>query len=333
MLYLDYGKRHDMYITNSEGGRENKDAVEFVKHMNSIIRERHPNILMMAEESTEWAGVTKSVDEGGLGFSLKWNMGWMNDFLSYMGKDSVHRKHHHNYLTFAMMYNHSENFMLVLSHDEVVHGKGALVNKMPGDVWQKMANLRAAFGFMMGHPGKKLLFMGGELAQFEEWSETKSLNWFLLEEYEHHRQIQDYVRDINKLYVKEKAFWHNEDQGFGGGFEWINADDSQHSLLTFFRRAPKTYRNKPVLTPEGDEAQEILIFICNFTPEPWLAHRVGVPIAGKYKEILNSDDVKYGGSGIINPNVKVSEPGDWDNRPQSIEVAVPPLGAVIFKLQ
>ena len=333
MLYLDYGKRGDMYVTNAQGGRENDDAVEYIKHMNSIINERHPNVMMMAEESTEWAGVTKSVDEGGLGFSLKWNMGWMNDFLSYMNKDSVHRKHHHNQLTFAMMYNHSENFMLVLSHDEVVHGKGSLVNKMPGDTWQKMANLRAAFGFMMGHPGKKLIFMGGEIAQFEEWSEAKSLNWFLLDEFEHHKQVQTFVKDLNKLYLKEKAFWYNEDQGFGGGFEWINPNDSEHSLLTFFRRAPKTYRSKPVINSDGTEAQEILVFVCNFTPEPWLKHRIGVPIHGKYKEIINSDNVKYGGSGIVNAKVIETEEIDWDNRSHSVELAVPPLGTVVLKLQ
>ena len=333
MLYLDYGKRSGQHITNEHGGRENGDAVEFIKHMNSIIRENYPNILMVAEESTEWAGVTRPASGDGLGFSLKWNMGWMNDFLSYMGKDSAFRKYHHNQLTFAMMYNHSENFMLVLSHDEVVHGKGSLVNKMPGDIWQKAANLRAAFTFMMGHPGKKLLFMGGEIAQFEEWSETKSLNWFLLDEYEHHRQIQAFVRDLNKLYVKEKAFWYNENQGFGGGFEWINPNDAEHSLVTFFRRAPKTYRNKRVLTPDGNEAQEILVFVCNFTPVPWMQHRVGVPVAGTYQELINSDNLKYGGSGVVNPEVLVSEDADWDNRPYSIEVAVPPLGVTVLKLK
>jgi len=332
MLYRDYGKEGGDWVANEYGGRDNPDAVEFIKHMNSIISEKHPNILMMAEESTEWAGVTKPVSEDGLGFSLKWNMGWMNDFLDYMAKDSVHRKYHHNQLTFAMMYNHSENFMLVLSHDEVVHMKGALVNKMPGDVWQKMANLRAAFTFMMGHPGKKLLFMGGEIAQFEEWSEYKSVNWFLLDEFEHHKQIQSFVRDLNKLYIKEKAFWYNEDQGYGGGFEWINPNDAEHSILTFFRRAPKTYRNKQVMTPEGTEAQEILVFICNFTPEPWLKHRVGVPIAGTYEEIINSDDGKYGGSGVINKEARVSDNIEWDGRPCSIEVAVPPLGVTVLRL-
>ena len=333
MLYLDYGKNDGQWIANPYGGRENTDAVEFIKHMNSVIRDKHPGIMMVAEESTEWVGVTRSVQEDGLGFSLKWNMGWMNDFLSYMSKDSLYRKHHHNQLTFAMMYNHSERFMLVLSHDEVVHGKRSLVNKMSGDIWQKMANLRAAYTFMMGHPGKKLLFMGGEIAQFDEWSETRELHWFLVDEFEHHKQIQDFVRDLNKLYAKEKTLWHNEDQGFGGGFEWINPNDWEHSLITFFRRAPKTYRSKPVLTPEGNEVQEILLFVCNFTPEPWLAHRVGVPIAGTYEEILNSDHPKYGGSGILNPEPKVSEDINWDNRPHSIEVSVPPLGVAVLKLK
>ena len=333
MLYLDYGKREGQQIKNAHGGSENIDAVEFIKHMNSIINEKHPHVLMMAEESTEWTGVTLPVGEGGLGFSLKWNMGWMNDFLSYMSKDSVFRKYHHNQLTFAMMYNHSERFMLVLSHDEVVHGKGSLVNKMPGDVWQKMANLRAAYAFTIGHPGKKLLFMGGEIAQFEEWSEAGELNWFLLDEFESHRQIQNFTKDLNKLYLKEKAFWNDENQGFGGGFEWINPNDIKHSLISFFRRAPKTYRNKQVINPDGTEAQEILVFICNFTPNPWLVHRVGVPIAGTYKEILNSDNKKYGGSNVSNPKALVSEKIEWDNRPYSIEVAVPPLGVSILKLQ
>ncbi|MCL1999168.1 MAG: 1,4-alpha-glucan branching protein GlgB [Turicibacter sp.] len=333
MLYLDYGKRSDQAVTNQYGGRENHEAVEFIKHMNSIISERCPGILMTAEESTEWAGVTKPASEDGLGFNLKWNMGWMNDFLSYMNEDSVHRKYHHNKLTFAMMYNHSENFMLVLSHDEVVHGKGSLVNKMPGDTWQKMANLRAALMFMMGHPGKKLLFMGGELAQFEEWSEAKALNWFLLDEFEHHRQIQNFVRDINKLYLKEKPFWHNEDQGYGGGFEWINPNDAEHSILTFFRRAPKTYRNKQVKNDDGTDAQDILVFVCNFTPVPWLQHRVGVPIAGNYAEIISTDDSKYGGSGIMNTAPRHSDDIEWDGRPHSVEIAVPPLGVSVLKLQ
>ena len=332
MLYLDYGKREGQWIQNAYGGRENPDAVEFVKHMNSIIKEKHPNVLMTAEESTEWAGVTRPVSEDGLGFALKWNMGWMNDFLSYMGKDSAFRKYHHNQLTFAMMYNYTEKFMLVLSHDEVVHGKGSLVNKMPGDVWQKTANLRAAYTFMMGHPGKKLLFMGGEIAQFEEWSETKALNWFLLDEFEHHRQVQTFVRDLNRIYAKERALWYNEDQGFGGGFEWINPDDAEHSLLSFFRRAPKIYRNKPVLDPEGQAVQEILVFVCNFTPVPWLNHRVGVPIPGVYTEIINSDDTKYGGSGVTNPEPRTSEEGEWDGRPHSIELAIPPLGVAVFKV-
>jgi len=332
MLYLDYGKEHGQWVANAYGGRENNDAVEFIKHMNSIIREKHPNILMMAEESTEWAGVTRPVSEDGLGFSLKWNMGWMNDFLDYMCKDSVHRKHHHNQITFAMMYNHSERFILVLSHDEVVHGKGALINKMPGDVWQKMANLRAAYGFMMGHPGKKLLFMGGEIAQFEEWSEAKSLNWFLLDEFEYHRQMQEFVRDLNKLYVKEKPFWY-DDGGFSGGFEWINCNDAEHSIISFFRRAPKTYRNKPVLDDAGHQVNEVLVFAANFTPVPCMNYRLGLPADGKYTELINSDDTKYGGGGIVNKGDRDAQHIAWDNNPYSIEIAVPPLGVTVLKLK
>ncbi|MCL1844104.1 MAG: 1,4-alpha-glucan branching protein GlgB [Defluviitaleaceae bacterium] len=328
MLYLDYGKQFGQWVPNQYGGRENIEAVEFMKHMNSIILGAHPNVLMVAEESTAWTGVTRDVQHDGLGFSLKWNMGWMNDFLEYMTKDSVYRRHHHHNLTFSMVYAYSEKYILVLSHDEVVHGKGSLVNKMPGDTWQKMANLRSALGYMIGHPGKKLLFMGGEFAQFDEWSEARTLDWFLLDVYEHHRQMKEFVKDLNHLYLREKALWQNDFEG--GGFSWINSDDYERSILSFHRTAEKKRRSKADQEAKGS-SYEYLIFICNFTPCPHLDYRVGLPAPGKYTEIMNSDDEKYGGSGIINPDVLSSEEHLCDGRQHSIPVKLPPLGVVILK--
>ena len=328
MLYLDYGKKYGEWVANKYGGRENIDAVEFMKHMNSIISGKHPNVLMIAEESTAWTGVTRPTEYEGLGFNLKWNMGWMNDFLSYMCKDSVYRKHHHHNLTFSMVYAYSEKYMLVLSHDEVVHGKGSLVNKMPGDTWQKMANLRSAYGYMMGHPGKKLLFMGGEFAQFDEWSEAKTLDWFLLDGFEHHRQMQTFVKDLNQLYLNETALWQKDFQG--DGFQWINCNDAERSILSFVRIAEKKRRTKAEQEKKGSQ-YEYLIFICNFTPAPHLDYRVGVPIAGEYVEVLNSDQVQYGGSGIINPGKLAAEEHLCDGRQFSVPIQLPPLGVVVLK--
>ncbi|MCT4596264.1 MAG: 1,4-alpha-glucan branching protein GlgB [Vallitalea sp.] len=313
MLYLDYGKEDGEWIPNSDGGRENFEAVEFLKHLNSIVYEKYPGIMMIAEESTSWAGVSRPTFAGGLGFGLKWNMGWMNDFLRYMQKDPIHRKFHHNDLTFSMVYAYTENFVLVLSHDEVVHGKGSMIGKMPGDYWQKFANLRAAYGFMYGHPGKKLQFMGNELAQFDEWSEENSLHWHLLE-YDSHKQMQDYIRDLNKLYQSEIAFWY--DDFTSNGFEWINCSDSEESIITFIRK--------------GKNIEDTLIFICNFTPIPRTMHRIGVPYKGKYVEILNSDDNKYGGSGVINDTIS-SKAIQWDGKNYAIDIKVPPLGVSILK--
>ncbi|MCL2286447.1 MAG: 1,4-alpha-glucan branching protein GlgB [Firmicutes bacterium] len=319
MLYLDYGKDSGQWVPNQYGGRENDEAVEFMKHMNSIIADKHPNVLIIAEESTAWPGVTHPVEENGLGFNLKWNMGWMNDFLSYMRTDSVYRKHHHHNLTFSMVYAYSEKYILVLSHDEVVHGKGSLINKMPGDIWQKFANLRAAYTFMMGHPGKKLLFMGGEFAQFSEWSEMRQLDWFLIDDYEHHRQMHNFVRDINKIYLKEKALWQNDFLPLG--FRWISSHDSERSIVSFCR-VGKSPRSK---------YYEYLVFVCNFTPVPHLDYRVGLPVAGKYKEILNSDATIYGGSGVLNPGTLVAEEHLCDGREYSVPIKLPPLGVVVLK--
>ena len=270
--------------------------------------------MMIAEESTAWPNVSRPTDIGGLGFGFKWNMGWMNDFLRYIAKDPIHRKYHHNDLTFGLIYAFTENFILVLSHDEVVHGKGSMINKMPGDYWQKFANLRVAYGFMYGHPGKKLLFMGGEFAQFDEWSEAKSLDWHLLE-FDKHREIKEYVKDLNKLYLKETAFWEYDFSW--EGFEWINGFDADSSTISFIRK--------------GKKPDNYLIFICNFTPVPRYTHRIGVPQKGKYKEILNSDSYKYGGSNVINDGEILSEAIEWDGRQNSIELKIPPLGMVIIK--
>jgi len=328
MLYLDYGKKYGEWVPNQYGGRENIDAVEFMKHMNSVLLEKHPNVMMMAEESTAWTGVTRPTKHDGLGFSLKWNMGWMNDFLEYMQMDSVYRKHHHHNLTFSMVYAYSEKYILVLSHDEVVHGKGSLVNKMPGDNWQKMANLRTAFGYMIGHPGKKLLFMGGEFAQYSEWSEERTLDWFLLDEYEHHRQMKTFVKDINHLYLEEQALWQKDFEG--DGFRWINCDDNERSILSFYRVAEKRRRSKKEQELKGS-SYEYLIFVCNFTPTPDLEYRVGLPAPGSYTEVLNSDDSRYGGSGITNPDILIAEEYLCDGKEYSVPIKLPPLGVVVLK--
>ena len=314
MLYLDFCKNAGEWVPNEYGGHENIAAIEFIKHMNSMMIKRNPNVLMIAEESTSWEGVTRDVDCDGLGFRLKWNMGWMNDMLFYMAKDHVHRKFHHNNLTFASMYNHTERFVLVLSHDEVVHGKRSLLNRMPGDLWRKFAGLRTFLGFMYAHSGKKLLFMGGEFGQFIEWDEKRPLDWFLLE-HNHHSNMLEYTRDLNALYLKEKSMWHDD---FGtGGFEWIQADDKMRSMLTFFRK--------------GVDPRDITIFICNFTPTPYPDYRMGVPFEGAYHEVFSSDDTKYGGSNTVNRQIMYADNIEWDRREFSISVQVPPLGISVLK--
>ena len=314
MLYLDYGKESGEWIPNPHGGKENLDAIEFFKHLNSIIYQRNPQVMMIAEESTSWHGVSRPTDMGGLGFGFKWNMGWMNDFLRYIEKEPIHRKYHHRDLTFSMIYAYTENFILVLSHDEVVHGKGSMIGKMPGDYWQKFANLRCAYGFMYGHPGKKLLFMGGEFGQFDEWSENKSLDWNLLE-YDKHRQLKDYVRDLNVLYRKEPALWQMDYNYLG--FEWINCQDSDESIVSFVRKA--------------DNPNDCIVVVSNFTPVPKTLHRIGVPYEGVYTEVLNSDDIKYGGSGICNEKPIHSEMIPYDGKEYSIGLKVSPLATIVFK--
>lgn len=314
MLYLDYGKDAGEWIPNPHGGRENYEAVEFFKHMNSVLYGRHPQLLMVAEESTSWPGVSRPAEVGGLGFGLKWNMGWMNDFLRYIEHDPIHRQYHHNDLTFSMVYAFTENFVLTLSHDEVVHGKGSMIEKMPGDYWQKFANLRAAYGFMYTHPGKKCLFMGSEFAQFDEWDEAKSLDWHLLD-FDKHRETQNYVRDLNNLYKDQRALWY--DDFTDKGFQWINCTDNKSSVVSFARFT--------------DKKDETVIIVANFTPVPLNNHRIGLPFVGTYEEIFNSDDLKYGGSGVVNDRALVTDTVSYDHRDQSAELVVPPLGVTVLR--
>lgn len=315
MLYLDYGKDGDEWIPNPHGGRENMEAVEFFKHLNSILYKRNPNALMIAEESTAWPGVSRPANYGGLGFGLKWNMGWMNDFLRYISKESIHKKYHHNDVTFSLVYAFTENFVLVLSHDEVVHGKGSMINKMPGDYWQKFANLRCAYGFKYGHPGKKLLFMGCEFAQFDEWAEDKSLDWHLLE-FEKHSQMKQYVADLNSVYKNENSLW--ADDFTNNGFEWINCNDAEESIVSFIRK--------------GKTKDDLMVIVSNFTPVPRTMHRVGVGVRGVYQEVINSDDLKYGGSGVVNPTPLHTQDVPYDFKPYSLDFKIPPLATCMFKL-
>ena len=312
LLRLDFCKEEGQWLPNVYGGSENLEAIEFLKHMNSVIAEREPGALMIAEDSTAWPGVTKKVDEGGLGFSLKWNMGWMNDFLSYIKLDPIYRKYHQNKLTFGMAYHYAENFVLVLSHDEVVHTKSSMIGKMPGDVWQSFANLRLSYGFMMGHPGKKLLFMGGEFAQYSEWSEARSLDWHLLQ-YADHQEMQAYVKELNHLYTEESAFWAEDFDP--NGFQWIECDDAESSIVSFVRRS---------------EEKE-LVFLCNFTPVVHHGFSLGVPQEGVYHERLNSDAARFGGSDVINAVPLQSKAEPAGRCPFRVELDVPPLGMVILE--
>ena len=312
MLYLDYGKNPGEWIANMYGGHENLEAVEFLKHLNSVFRGRKDGAILIAEESTAWPKVTGDVKNGGLGFDYKWNMGWMNDFLGYMEQDPYFRCHHYNELTFSMIYAYSENFVLVFSHDEVVHGKGSLVNKMPGQTFEdKFANLRAAYGFMMGHPGKKLLFMGQDFAQMDEWNENASIEWELLQ-YPIHSQMKEYVKELNHLYTSHPALYQKDYQT--EGFEWINCMDAADNIIAFLRRG----------------ADETLLFVCNFAPQLHEKLAVGVPFKGKYKEIFNSDAEKFGGSGKVNPRMKSSKAEECDGKENSITIQLAPLGISVF---
>ncbi len=314
MLYLDYSREHGQWVPNEFGGRENLQAIDFIKKFNELVFSYYPGVLSIAEESTAWPGVSKPTYLGGLGFNIKWNMGWMNDFLTYFGKDPIHRRYHHNMITFALLYAFNENFMLVLSHDEVVHGKRALLDKMPGDFWQKFANLRTLFGFMFGHPGKKLLFQGSEFGQWQEWKESQSLDWHLLN-FEPHQKLQQLVKDLNHLYKTEPAM-HQLDFS-QDGFEWIDFMDADNSIISFMRKSR--------------DPKDTLVFVSNFTPVYRDSYRIGVPFHCHYKEILNTDAEIYGGSNKGNAGGLHSDEWEWHNQRHSLNIQVPPLATVIFK--
>ena len=314
MLYLDYGKKDGEWVPNQYGGNENLEAVDFFKHLNTVVLGRNPGSLMIAEESTAWPKVTGDVEDGGLGFSLKWNMGWMHDFTEYMKLDPYFRKDNHHMMTFAMSYAYSEDYILVLSHDEVVHLKCSMINKMPGIGFDKYANLKAGYAFMMGHAGKKLLFMGQDFAQLREWSEERELDWYLLEEPEH-QAIQAWMRDLLHMYKKKQALYEL-DQSWEG-FEWVNADDAYRSIYSFIRHSKDGKHN--------------LLFVINFTPMAREDYRVGVPRKKQYKLIVNSDDVKYGGNGEKRQNIYHAVKKECDGRPYSFGYKLPPYGVAVFE--
>ncbi|MBP2626883.1 MAG: 1,4-alpha-glucan-branching enzyme [Firmicutes bacterium] len=314
ILYLNYGKEDGTFTPNKYGGNGNLEGVKFLRKLNEVVFQHHPNVLMMAEESTAWPMVSWPTHAGGLGFNFKWNMGWMNDMLRYMALEPVHRKWQHHLLTFSFMYAFSENFVLALSHDEVVHGKKSMLDKMPGDYWQKFANLRAFYGYWMAHPGKKLLFMGGEFGQFIEWQEDESLDWHILE-HDKHSKLLGYCRSLNKLYQQERALWQVDDNW--QGFEWIDCSDYSQSIICFMRKSMS--------------ADEILIVVCNFTPEVHHSYRIGMPVMGSYQEVFNSDWERFGGSGQENVGQLVAEAVSWHNNPQSLVLTVPPLATIYLK--
>jgi 1,4-alpha-glucan branching enzyme len=313
MLYLDYSRKEGEWIPNAFGGREDLDAVAFLQQMNEVVHGREQGIVSAAEESTAWPGVSRPVYLGGLGFGFKWNMGWMHDTLGYFAQDPVYRRYHHHELTFSLVYAFSENFILPLSHDEVVHGKGSLVEKMPGDRWQKLANLRSLYGYMWAHPGKKLLFMGGELAQWREWNAETSLDWHLLEEQDH-QGVQSFVRDLNRVYRETPALWQDDFQPTG--FRWLEPNDAAQNVLAFMRC--------------GEDAGRPLVCICNLSPVPRYGYRLGLSVGGEWREVLNSDAAHYGGSGVGNRGAVTAEETPWHEQPFSAEVTLPPLGVVWF---
>jgi 1,4-alpha-glucan branching enzyme len=314
MLYLDYSRKAGEWVPNKFGGRENLEAIEFLKRLNEVAHGKFPGVLTIAEESTSWPSVSRPTYLGGLGFSLKWNMGWMNDTLKYFSANPIHRKYEHNKLTFSLIYAFTENFLLPFSHDEVVHGKNSLLHKMPGDLWQQFANLRLLYSYQYAHPGKKLLFMGQEFAQRHEWSEAGSLDWHLLQ-HESHRGVQRLVADLNRFYASEPAL-HEVDFEWTG-FEWIDANDGDNSVLTFLRR--------------GRTPGDFVVAIMNATPVPRSRYRIGVPEAGAYREVFNSDADRYGGSNMGNMGEVRAEPIRHMGRPYSIELTLPPLAAIYLK--
>ena len=314
MLYLDYSRNEGEWLPNAYGGRENLDAMEFLRQLNVQTHSLHPGSITVAEESTAWPGVTRPVHLGGLGFTYKWNMGWMHDMLEYVSKDPVYRRWAHNDLTFSLLYAFTENFILPFSHDEVVHGKRAMLDKMPGDLWQKRATLRALYGYMFGHPGKKLMFMGCEFAQWREWNHDESLDWHLLD-YEDHRGIQQWVRDLNRTLAEQRAL-HQMDFDHTG-FEWLDCSDFEGSVVSFVRRA--------------HDPSDFVVIVVNFTPVPRQDYIIGVPEEGRYVELLNSDAAIYGGSNLGNAGGILSEQTPAHGRPHRLSLVLPPLGCLMLK--
>jgi 1,4-alpha-glucan branching enzyme len=314
MLYLDYSRKEGEWIPNKYGGRENIEAIDFLRRFNEEAYKEHPDIQTIAEESTAWPMVSRPVYVGGLGFGMKWDMGWMHDTLSYFSHEPIHRQYHHNLLTFRMLYGFTENFVLPLSHDEVVHGKGSLLNKMPGDEWQKFANLRLLFAYMYAQPGKKLLFMGDEFGQGHEWSHDRSLDWWILQ-YPVHFGLQSWVRDLNHLYRNHPAM--HEIEVDPHGFEWVDCNDAPMSVISLVRKSKNP--------------RDTILVACNFTPVPRKDYRVGVPGGGWWKELLNSDGQEYGGSGMGNGGGAMADKQEQHGRPYSLTLTLPPLSAVFFK--
>jgi len=315
MLYLDYSRKPGEWVPNRYGGNENLEAIDFLRRMNEVVYGTSPGAITIAEESTAWPGVSHPTYTGGLGFGFKWNMGWMHDTLRFISKEPIHRRYHHHDLTFGLLYAFTENFILPLSHDEVVHGKGSLLGKMPGDRWQRFANLRAYYGFMWGHPGKKLLFMGGEIAQEREWNHDTSLDWHLLED-RYHRGVQSLIRDLNRLYCTLPAL--HEHDAEAAGFQWLVADDAENSVVAWARR--------------GRDENQVVVVISNFTPVPREGYRIGVPKPGHYREVLNTDAEIYGGSNVGNLGGLWAEDTESHGQPCSISVTLPPLATVFFAL-
>jgi 1,4-alpha-glucan branching enzyme len=311
MLYLDYSREEGDWIPNRFGGRENLEAIDFLKELNTVVHGEHPGVMMIAEESTAWPGVSRPIYVGGLGFGFKWNMGWMHDTLDYFKHDPIHRRYHHNQLTFSLMYAFSENFVLPLSHDEVVHGKGSLLNKMSGDPWRKFANLRSLYAYMWAHPGKKLLFMGGEIAQYSEWNHDAQLDWTTLQD-DRHAGVQRLMADINRVYGDCPSLWEVDDEP--DGFQWIDANDADNNVISFFRA--------------NQGRSEHLVCIANLSPIPRYNFRVGLPTKGEYTEVLNTDSESYGGSNVGNLGVVEAEPVPWHGLNHSAMVALPPLAVL-----
>ncbi len=312
MLYLDYSRKEGQWVPNQFGGRENLDVIEFFKQLNTVLHQEHPGALITAEESTSYPMVSRPASMGGLGFSMKWNMGWMHDILEYMQQDAIHRSYHHDSLTFGLLYSFTENFVLPFSHDEVVHGKKSMINKMAGDEWQRFANLRLLYTFMFTYPGKKLLFMGSEFAQGTEWNSERELDWYVLD-YPHHQGVRTIVKDLNRLYTSSPALYSNEFDS--SGFEWLDCNDREHSILSYIRK----------------NEYEHMLCIFNFTPVPRNTYRIGVPDSGEYEVVMNSDSEYYGGSNYSHQHILPTQNIAWNNHPYSIEINLPPLSGLVLR--